>query len=117
MKLKLLALLLLLSFNLKGQGFYTDIDLDTLNLYDEENDFKGVTLDTTQVILGVIREETVTFPHYEPDANYYPEGDSILIVRLSTELGYKVGFKYFDYNWNLLSEDRITFIKPKYFKQ
>lgn len=89
-KLKLLISILLFSLSVKGQ-----------------------TIDTTQVILGIIREEVTTFEHYYVDANYYPVGDSIIILRQSVELGYKVGFKYFDWEWNSVKPERIVFVKPK----
>lgn len=74
---------------------------------------KGQTIDTTQVILGIIREEVTTFEHYYVDANYYSVGDSVLILRQSVELGYKVGFKYFDWEWKPVKPERIVFVKPK----
>ena len=89
-QLKLITLIILLSFSAKSQ-----------------------TIDTTQVILGIIREEVTTFEHYYVDANYYPVGDSILILRLSVELGYKVGFKYYDLEWKPVKTERIVFVKPK----
>lgn len=143
MRLIILFLLLSFSVNsAKSQGFYIDIPFDTLDLYGEReisqdtilniynsdgkirhpqipDDWKTsrymevLTLDTTQVFLGILRKEVTDFPHYYPDANYYQQGDSILILRLSTELGYKVGWLYYDIEWNLLTQEQIVFIKPK----
>ena len=105
-QLKLITSIIFLSFSAKSQTVPQDTSILKWVYYEDK-------IDTTQVILGIIREEVTTFEHYYVDASYYPVGDSILILRLSTELGYKVGFKYFDWEWKPVKLERIVFVKPK----
>lgn len=107
-QLKLITSIIFLSFSAKSQT--VPQDTSALKWISEKTETK---LDTTQVILGIIREEVTTFEHYYVDANYYPVGDSILILRQSVELGYKVGFKYYDWEWKPVKIERIVFVKPK----
>lgn len=123
MKLKLIAIVLFFSFSAKSQGFYTDINLDTLNIFNSDGKVESpdelklskvriITverLDTIPMYLGILRVDTVDFPKYYPDANYYMEGELTLLLRVSPELGYKVGYFYFDRDWKLIDEQRIIF--------
>ena len=110
MKQLIISILIFSSLSVKSQIISQDTSVNYFKWIAGEIETK---LDTTQIILGIIREEVTTFEHYYVDASYYPVGDSILILRLSTELGYKVGFKYFDWEWKPVKLERIVFVKPK----